>query len=107
VHNPGRREAVEGRATGSAISAHVLGVDQLADLQIRELLGQADGIEGVASGAKDGTDLRGTLLEASNKVDGVVENHAAISVIDTVVEIVAKPAAADSLTDDLGDGGDG
>jgi hypothetical protein len=47
MHDLGRWEAVEGRAVGGALGAHISD-----DLQVRELLGQADGIERVAGGAK-------------------------------------------------------
>ena len=53
MHDPGRREAVEVRAAGGGIGAYVLGVDQIANLQIRKLFGQADGIEGIACRAED------------------------------------------------------
>lgn len=64
MHDLGRREAVEVRAAGGTVSAHVLGVNQFAPIQVGELLGQADGIEGVASRAKDGAELRGIFSEA-------------------------------------------
>jgi hypothetical protein len=48
MHDLGRREAVEERAAGSAIGAHVFGVDEFAELHVRQLLGQADSVEGVA-----------------------------------------------------------
>jgi len=105
MHDLGRREAVEERAAGGGIGSYVFGVDQFAHLHVRKLLGQADGIEGVARGAKDGANLNGTFLETSQAVLGVVKDHAAIGVIDAVIEIVAKLAAADGLADDLGDGG--
>ena len=107
MHDLGRREAVEGRAAGGGIGADVFGVDQIAHLQVRELLGQADGIEGVARGAEDGADLSGTFLETFQVVLAVVKDHAAIGVIDAVIDVVAKLAVADGLADDLGDGGGG
>ena len=82
----GRREAVEVRAAGGGIGAYVFGVDQFANLHVRELLGQADGIERVARGAEDGADLSGTFLETFQRVLGVVKDDAAVGVIDAVVE---------------------
>ena len=61
MHDLGRREAVEGRAAGAGIGAYVFGVDQFADLHVRKLLGQTDGVEGVARGTEDRTDLAGTF----------------------------------------------
>ena len=107
MYDLGRREAVEERAAGGAVGTHVLGVDQVAQIHVGELLGQADGVEGVAGGAKDGAELRGAFPEAFQVVLAVVEDHAAVCVIDAVIEIVAELAATDGLADDLGDGGGG
>jgi hypothetical protein len=104
MHDLGRREAVEGRAAGDGIGAYVFGVDQLAHLHVRELLGKADSIESIACWAEDRADLSGTFLETFQVVLGVVKDDAAIGVIDAVIEIVTKLAAADGLADDLGDG---
>ncbi len=49
----------------------------------------------------------GPFLKLLHGVLGVIKDHAAIGVIDAVVEIVTKLAAADGLADDLGDGGGG
>jgi hypothetical protein len=68
----------------------VFRVDEFAHFHVRELLGQADGIEGIARGAEYGADLRGAFSEAFQMVYGVVENHPAVSVINAVVEIVTK-----------------
>jgi hypothetical protein len=65
MQDRGRREAVEVRAAGGRISADVFGVDEFADFHVRELLSQADRIEGFARGAEDGADLSGTFLETS------------------------------------------
>jgi hypothetical protein len=107
MHDRCRRKAVEGRAAGGGIGTYVFGVDEIANLQDRELLGQADGIERVARGAEDGADLSRTILETSKAVLGVVKDHAAIGVIDAVVEIVTKSALANGFAYDLGDGGGG
>src|SRR5580704_17053154 len=107
MHGLGRRETVERRATGGGIGAYVFRVDQFADLHVRELLGQTDGVEGVARGTADGTDLAGTFLETFQRVLGVVKDRTAIGVVDAVVEIVTKLAPADGLADDPGDGGGG
>src|SRR5262245_47865780 len=101
----GRREAVEACAAGGAVGAHIFGVDEFAQIHIGQLLGQADGVEGVAGGAKDGAELRGTFPEAFQVVLAVIEDHAAVGVIDAVIEVVAELAATDGLADDLGNGG--
>ena len=101
MHDLGRREAVEGRAADGAIGAHVFGVDEVADLQVRELLGEADGIEGVAGRAEDRADLRGAFLETFHGLLGMIEEQAAIGMIDAVVEIVTKLSATHGLADDL------
>jgi hypothetical protein len=105
MHDLGRQEAVEARAAGGAVGSHVLGVDQFAKIHIGQLLGQTDGVEGVAGGAKDEAELRGAFPEAFQVVLAVVEDYAAVSVIDAILEVVAELAATDGLADDLGDGG--
>ena len=105
MHDLGRWEAVEARAAGGAVGTHVLGVDQFAQLHVGQLLGQADGIEGVAGGAKDGAELRGAFSEAFQVVLAVVEDHAAVCVIDAIIDVVAELTATDGLADDLGHGG--
>ena len=107
MHDLRRREAVEERAAGGGVGADVLGVDQFAQVHIGQLLGQADGVEGVARGAEDGTELCGAFPEAFQAVLAVVEDHAAVGVIDAVVEVIAELAATDRLADDLRDGGGG
>jgi len=39
MYDLGRREAMEARAAGGAAGAHVLGVDELAQVHVGELLG--------------------------------------------------------------------
>ena len=107
MHDLSRREAVEVRAAGGAVGAHVLGVNQFAPIQVGKLLDQADGVEGVASRAKDGAELRRVFPEAFQVVLAMVEDHAAVGVIDAVIEIIAELATTDSLADDLCDGGGG
>src|SRR5262245_36573030 len=92
------------RAAGGGIGAYVLGIEQFAYLHVRELLCHADGIEGVACRAEDRANLGGTLLEAFHGVLAVIKNHAAVRVVDAIIDVVAKLAAPDSLAYDLGDG---
>jgi len=61
----------------------------------RKLFRPADGIERVAGGAEDGAELSGTVLETIQVVLGVIKDLAAIGLIDAIVEIVTKLAAAD------------
>src|SRR5262249_12680309 len=107
MHDLGRREVVEARAAGGAVGPHVLGVHEFAKIHIGQLLGQTDGVEGVAGGAKDGAELRGAFPEAFQVVLAVVEDYAAVGVIDAVIEVVAELAAMDGLAGDLGHGGRG
>ena len=100
----GRREAVEVRAARGAVGAHVLGVNQFASIHVGKLFDQTDGVERVASGAKDGAELRGVFPKAFQVVLAVVEDHAAVGLIDAVIEIVAELAATDGLADDLCNG---
>src|SRR5262245_66102117 len=102
-----RREAVEERAAGGGISAHVVCIDELAQFHVGQLLGQTDGVEGVARRTEDGADLGRPLPETLQMVLAVVEDHATVGMIDTVIEIVAELATTDSLADDLCDRGGG
>ena len=95
MHNLGRRETIERRAAGGGIGADVFGVEQIAHIQIRELRGQGDGIEGIARRAEDGADLSGTFLETSHAVLAVVKDLAAVGVIDAVVDVVTEFAFAE------------
>ena len=52
-----RREAVEVGRGGVAVGADVLAVDQVAQFQVGQFLGQRDGVQGVAGRAEDGADL--------------------------------------------------
>ena len=52
MHDFSRREAIEEGTAGGGIGAYVFGVDQVADLHVRELLGQADGIQASHVGPK-------------------------------------------------------
>src|SRR5437868_2240832 len=86
-----------------AVSASVAFILTLY-LPVPPVICSADGIERVAGGAEDGADLSGAFLETSQAVLAVVKDHAAIGVIDAVIEIVTELAATDGLADDLGDG---
>src|SRR6516225_9993829 len=101
MHDLSRRESVEIRAAGGGIGAYVFGVDQSADLQVRQFLGHANGIERVARGAKDGANLRESLFETFQRVLAVVKDDAAKRLIDTVIKVIGKLAAADGLAYDL------
>src|SRR5215471_16064514 len=102
-----RREAVEERAAGGGISTHVVCIDELAQFHVGQLLRQADSVEGVARRTEDRADLGRPLPETFQMVLAVVEDHAAIGMIDTAIEIVAELATTDSLVDDLCDCGGG
>src|SRR5262249_44325067 len=90
-----------------AISAPVVFVAALAHFHAEQLLGQADSAEGVARRTEDRADLGRPLPETFQMVLAMVEDHAAIGMIDTVIEIVAELATTDSLADDLCDRGGG
>src|SRR5262245_40507524 len=107
MHNFSWRETVEERAAGGGVGTHVLRVDQFADFKVGQLLGQTDGVKGIARGTEDRANLSGAFLEAFQRVLAMVEDHAAVGVIDAVIEVVAELAAPDSFADYLGDGGGG
>ena len=100
----GRGKAVEERAAGRGVRADVRRVDEVAELQVRQLLRQADRVERVTGRAEDGAELRRPFLETLQRVLAVVEDHAAERLVDAVVDVVTEFALADGLADDLGDG---
>ena len=102
VHHLGRREAVEVGRRGVAVGADVLAVDQVAQFQVGQLLGQRDRVQGVAGRAEDRADLRRALLEGLDVVLAVVEDDAGEGVVHAVVDVVALLAVAHGLADDLG-----
>src|SRR5262249_52955989 len=104
MHHRRRRKAIEMRTAGRGVGADVLAVEVFAQVEVRKLLGQADRVEGVAGGAEDGADLRGTLFEALEMVLAVVEDDPAEGVVDAVIEVVTEFAAPDCLADDLDQG---
>ena len=89
MHDLRGREAVERRTAGSRVRTDVLAENQLAQVHVGKLLGQADGIQRIAGGAEDRTDLRWsfpktlemiTALSGKNLVSSSDEkrrNHAA------------------------------
>src|SRR5579862_3480764 len=101
MHNFGGWKSVEGRAAGVGVSADIFGVDQISHLHVGELGGQSDGVERVAGGAKDGANLRGALLEASDAVLAVVKDYTAIGVIDAIIDVIAELSAPKSFANDL------
>src|ERR1039458_6333208 len=105
MHDLGRWKAVEVSAAGVGVSTDVFRVHKIAHLHVRKLGGEGDGIKCVARGAEDGAYLCGPLFETSHTVLAVVKDHAAIGVVDAVIDIVTKLATAERLADDLGDGG--
>ena len=88
MHDLGRRKAVEARTAGGRIGAYVFGVEQFAQFQIRKLLSHTDGIEGVTSGAEDRANLSIALLETFQGILGVVKDHAAIGMINAVIDVI-------------------
>src|SRR6185436_6088768 len=64
VHDACGREAVEGRAAGRRVSPDIRRVKEIAEPQVRQVLGQADRVEGITGRAEDGADLSRSFLEA-------------------------------------------
>ena len=57
MHHFRRREAVEVGRGGMAVGADVFAVDQVAQFQVGQFLGQRDGVQGVAGRTEDRRDL--------------------------------------------------
>ena len=107
VDDFGGRETVEVGAGGVAIGTDVLAIDQIAEVEVGQFLGQRDRVERVAGGAEDGADLRRAFLERLYRIFAVVKDDAGVGVIDAIVNVVAAAAVAVGFADDLRDGGAG
>ena len=95
MQNLGRGEAVEPGRRGVAVGADVLAVEQVAQVQVGQVLGQGDGVQGVAGRPEDRADLRRPALEGLQVVLAMVEDDAGEGVVDAVVDVVAAFAVAD------------
>src|SRR5438128_1876876 len=105
MYDFGWGEAIEPRRGRVAVGADLLGVHQVVDFQIRELLGLHDRIHAVAGLAEDGTHLAITGLDRLDAVLAVIEDDAGEGVVNAVVDVVARLAVAVRLADDARDGG--
>src|SRR5262245_25129622 len=85
MYHGGRREAVEMRAARGRVGADVLAIDVVARVHVRQLLGEANGVERVAGRAEYRAKLPRPLPEALEVILAVIEDHAAESVVDAVV----------------------
>src|SRR5687768_10041278 len=103
MHNPGRRETIEERAAGRRVGSDVPGVNEIPELHVGQLLRETDRVESVTRWAEHGTELSRTFLEALQRVLAVVENDAAKSMVDTVVDVIREFTFANDLPDDLRD----
>src|SRR4051794_41145552 len=78
VDDLGRWEAIEPGAAGLGVGADVGGVDEVAEVEVGgKFFGQGDGVQGIAGGAEDGTELGGSFgafFEGADGVFAVVED---------------------------------
>src|SRR6185369_10019723 len=90
---------------GVAISADVLGIHQVFDFQVGQFFGLGNRVQPIASLTKHGADFRFALLERLEVVLAMIENDAGESVINAVVDEIARLPVTDGLADDASDGG--
>ena len=64
MNDLGGGEAVEPGGGGVAVSADGFAIKQVVQLQVRQILGEGDGVQGVAGLAEDGADSAGPRLKA-------------------------------------------
>jgi hypothetical protein len=93
-------KSVKPGCRSAAIGPYILGIDQILDFELRQLFGQGDGIQSIASLPKNGADLRFAPLERFQMILAMVENDATEGVINTIIDIVAGFAIPYSLPDD-------
>ena len=107
MNHLGGGEAVEPGGGGVAVGANGFAINQVVQLQIGQILGQRDGVQGVAGLAEDGADFGRAALEGFEVVLAMIEDDAREGVVNPVVNVIAGLAVAAGLADDLGDGGGG
>jgi hypothetical protein len=93
-------KAVELCRRGRAVSAYILGVEIIADLQIaRKLFGDRDFIETVAGRAYNGTDFLFAAFERVEIRNPVVIDNAGKSVIHAVIDVIKNLVVSFCFTD--------
>src|SRR5437870_4421709 len=92
-----RWESIEPSGGSIAISADVLGINQVLNFQLRQFLGKRDRIERIAGLAKDSADLGFPFFERFEVILAMIENNAGKGVIDAVVNVIAPLAIPDGF----------
>src|SRR3989338_2958768 len=98
-----RREAIKAGVGGDGVGSNILGVEEVAYLELRQLLSYRDSVEGVAGRAEYGRYLQVPLFKRLQRLLAVAEDDAGECVVDDVIQIVARLSVADGLADYLGD----
>src|SRR5205823_3418353 len=94
------RESIEPRRRGVAVGADVLGINQILNLQRRQLLGLRDGIEAIARLTEHSGNLLLAALKRLQWILAVIKNNSAERMINAVVDVIAWFAVAHSFADD-------
>ena len=76
MNDLGGGEAVEPGGGGVAVGPNGFAIKQVVQLQIRQILGERDGVQGVASLAEDGADFGLAPLKGLEMVLAMVEDDA-------------------------------
>ena len=103
MNDLGGGETVEPGGGGVAVGANGLAIHQVVQLQVRQIFGERDGVQGVAGLAEDGADFGLAALERFDVVLTMIEDDARKGVINPIVNIIARLAVAAGLADDFGD----
>src|SRR5580765_4720739 len=104
MHNLRWREAIKPRRRCVAVSADVLRINQVLDLEFWEFLGQRNRIQRIARLPENRADFRLPFLEGLQVILAMIENDPAEGVINAVVDVVAGFAVTHCLADDARDG---
>src|SRR5438874_10406798 len=107
MHDLGRGKAVEPSCGGVAVSADILGINQVLDFQVGQLFRKRDSIQSVTGLTEHRTNFGLALLKRAQVVLAMIENDPAESVIDAIINIVAAFAVPHGLANNSRHGGGG
>jgi len=84
-----------------AVGANVFGINEIAKVEIRQLLCLRDSVECIAGRAEDGGDMLCPLPERLQVILAVVEQYPRKGVINAVIQVIAALPVALGFADDF------
>ena len=107
VNDGCRRKSVEPGRRSIAVSADVFRIDQIIDLEVRQLLRLRNGVQTITGLPVDRADFGCAFFKRLEMILAMVKNDAGERVIDAVVNEVAELSITHSFADDPCDEGGG